>query len=1163
MNREQEKNSFINLLGRLDLNDYNAVMEWLISFAPYTEEPLTPQQREKVVRILNKVNKNIEDLMKSVEDHTKYTKVQDISRILEKASKAIGDEGNISFTNPESIKYGVNNSTVMQDLNAYLSTYKENELKFKDDILERLATLKSVMPANRLDIDDAIRDMEREMIELASEIMISDNTYSTSEETVALMSLIEVQEEKVQKLELDRASISQQDLPPMEEVINKLTELNREAIKAQKELKDRKGGDKEYEEEIKNHLEDITTQRDNLIANFKASNEIQDLFEEMDNFELTVVENWKGQHNEFDLRLNDKAIELKEAIKDYYAKVSSYKNIESEYESAVSELASLNNRLHTITNQNRKTITEDSAKRFSELKSKANTLKVLKEKGITSTQSYLTDLIKDYENDALTTPELNAKLIEMKKNLAPLYGLTEEQRIQELSENTKSKEKIISEISRLEAKLANPESYRIKNVYKPVELTIAEDGTITNPTTDNGNDYYNPPIQDYNIWQANRQYNQYEEKVNALEAKLKEYDGKQASNINSINSLKAKLELERKALIETKREETGLVKALSKYGLTDSDSATKKEELEKKLETLQAELEQKNNTYLALPDVKALEDARKQKSEAEANLEKEQNPEQKAYYAGILEGLNIKIANYESALAPSNVDVASINKQINDIKAELSGVKSKKLSDAQRITKETLEARLQECRKEIDRATAEINRLPQMIAVKEANNEEIEQHQKQDIMLKIEQYKALQEKINKKSRDENKHSKWHKDIDELHLSRLKQDLIPLMHREEYLNQGKDLFAELIEMTGGQKEEVKAETTLSPVEPKKPEEPETKEDKTPLPPVEPKKPEESEEKKFPVRPEGKANYSKSDEATQRKVNNFWKKLGKTAILVIVLAMLGIGAAYVTNKIMESKSTVNTEYNQHPIDPDRPIPVGPRDNINVYENADISDLDKIPQQNTPEGLRIDKEQGGGGTGGSDNGGTINPGGNTGGGSDNGGGSNGGGDNGGGDNGGGTTDPTTKGSHIADTTTVTDVKGNTVNQVGSIASPFGEYTAQYDNASGKYIVYDKDGKSIGSLDANQDGSLDNKTYFDFSKDYSDKEKAGTAPVQEEEKKEIPVNNPEISQEDKDKAQDIDTADPEVQDQIGKDLDNYEFEIIPVDALSGYVDDSQGMSK
>ena len=1158
MNREQEKNSFINLLGRLDLNDYNAVMEWLISFAPYTEEPLTPQQREKVVRILNKVNKNIEDLMKSVEDHTKYTKVQDISRILEKASKAIGDEGNISFTNPESIKYGVNNSTVMQDLNAYLSTYKENELKFKDDILERLATLKSVMPANRLDIDDAIRDMEREMIELASEIMISDNTYSTSEETVALMSLIEVQEEKVQKLELDRASISQQDLPPMEEVINKLTELNREAIKAQKELKDRKGGDKEYEEEIKNHLEDITTQRDNLIANFKASNEIQDLFEEMDNFELTVVENWKGQHNEFDLRLNDKAIELKEAIKDYYAKVSSYKNIESEYESAVSELASLNNRLHTITNQNRKTITEDSAKRFSELKSKANTLKVLKEKGITSTQSYLTDLIKDYENDALTTPELNAKLIEMKKNLAPLYGLTEEQRIQELSENTKSKEKIISEISRLEAKLANPESYRIKNVYKPVELTIAEDGTITNPTTDNGNDYYNPPIQDYNIWQANRQYNQYEEKVNALEAKLKEYDGKQASNINSINSLKAKLELERKALIETKREETGLVKALSKYGLTDSDSATKKEELEKKLETLQAELEQKNNTYLALPDVKALEDARKQKSEAEANLEKEQNPEQKAYYAGILEGLNIKIANYESALAPSNVDVASINKQINDIKAELSGVKSKKLSDAQRITKETLEARLQECRKEIDRATAEINRLPQMIAVKEANNEEIEQHQKQDIMLKIEQYKALQEKINKKSRDENKHSKWHKDIDELHLSRLKQDLIPLMHREEYLNQGKDLFAELIEMTGGQKEEVKAETTLSPVEPKKPEEPETKEDKTPLPPVEPKKPEESEEKKFPVRPEGKANYSKSDEATQRKVNNFWKKLGKTAILVIVLAMLGIGAAYVTNKIMESKSTVNTEYNQHPIDPDRPIPVGPRDNINVYENADISDLDKIPQQNTPEGLRIDKEQGGGGTGGSDNGGTINPGGNTGGGSDNG-----GGDNGGGDNGGGTTDPTTKGSHIADTTTVTDVKGNTVNQVGSIASPFGEYTAQYDNASGKYIVYDKDGKSIGSLDANQDGSLDNKTYFDFSKDYSDKEKAGTAPVQEEEKKEIPVNNPEISQEDKDKAQDIDTADPEVQDQIGKDLDNYEFEIIPVDALSGYVDDSQGMSK
>lgn len=782
MNREQEKNSFINLLGRLDLNDYNAVMEWLISFAPYTEEPLTPQQREKVVRILNKVNKNIEDLMKSVEDHTKYTKVQDISRILEKASKAIGDEGNISFTNPESIKYGVNNSTVMQDLNAYLSTYKENELKFKDDILERLATLKSVMPANRLDIDDAIRDMEREMIELASEIMISDNTYSTSEETVALMSLIEVQEEKVQKLELDRASISQQDLPPMEEVINKLTELNREAIKAQKELKDRKGGDKEYEEEIKNHLEDITTQRDNLIANFKASNEIQDLFEEMDNFELTVVENWKGQHNEFDLRLNDKAIELKEAIKDYYAKVSSYKNIESEYESAVSELASLNNRLHTITNQNRKTITEDSAKRFSELKSKANTLKVLKEKGITSTQSYLTDLIKDYENDALTTPELNAKLIEMKKNLAPLYGLTEEQRIQELSENTKSKEKIISEISRLEAKLANPESYRIKNVYKPVELTIAEDGTITNPTTDNGNDYYNPPIQDYNIWQANRQYNQYEEKVNALEAKLKEYDGKQASNINSINSLKAKLELERKALIETKREETGLVKALSKYGLTDSDSATKKEELEKKLETLQAELEQKNNTYLALPDVKALEDARKQKSEAEANLEKEQNPEQKAYYAGILEGLNIKIANYESALAPSNVDVASINKQINDIKAELSGVKSKKLSDAQRITKETLEARLQECRKEIDRATAEINRLPQMIAIKEANNEEIEQHQKQDIMLKIEQYKALQEKINKKSRDENKHSKWHKDIDELHLSRLKQDLIPLMHR---------------------------------------------------------------------------------------------------------------------------------------------------------------------------------------------------------------------------------------------------------------------------------------------------------------------------------------------------------------------------------------------
>ncbi len=323
-------------------------------------------------------------------------------------------------------------------------------------------------------------------------------------------------------------------------------------------------------------------------------------------------------------------------------------------------------------------------------------------------------------------------------------------------------------------------------------------------------------------------------------------------------------------------------------------------------------------------------------------------------------------------------------------------------------------------------------------------------------------------------------------------------------------------------------------------------------------MEPKKPEESEEKKFPVRPEGKANYSKSDEATQRKVNSFWKKLGKTAILVIVLAMLGIGAAYVTNKIMESKSTVNTEYNQHPIDPDRPIPVGPRDNINVYENADISDLDKIPQQNTPEGLRIDKEQGGGGTGGSDNGGTINPGGNTGGGSDNGGGS-----NGGGDNGGGTTDPTTKGSHIADTTTVTDVKGNTVNQVGSIASPFGEYTAQYDNASGKYIVYDKDGKSIGSLDANQDGSLDNKTYFDFSKDYSDKEKAGTAPVQEEEKKEIPVNNPEISQEDKDKAQDIDTADPEVQDQIGKDLDNYEFEIIPVDALSGYVDDSQGMSK
>lgn len=930
----EKLNNQISLLNFIDKNSYDAVIYWLSTLEPYTNETLSAEDKDMIVSAITKLRDRIEE-------NTENLRTSEMRVILTNQIERINNNQGINI----------------DELNGHKSKFIDVT---KDRVVERLNALVDVLPSDKLDIVETISLLEEERNTLGRSLANPSEKYQVNPEIEALIAQIEIKEVEINGLEADQTSetdnltsfiefkrMSDGILEKYEEArkiennlklegaVESLEKVQAEAeslVEKRKELlktisDDKKVSDilKQIEEaesrylknkdiqfrikiasEIKGYMkemdlalgvtydekkieelltklddlnkrndeyvtnkydnslseeerkkyatlrEEVSTERDTLIESITNDEITLELLRNIDNHEETMGVNKEdgledSNYNEYHSDIGDINFEksnlrelVEKILREKYVAIAGSNKADNSnkeaLEEAKKELNELNKRLDGAEKNIKVSTTSDDQIRFNELDKKIESLKVLKNNGVTSTQSYVSKLIKDFSNNLISEQELNSNLIELRTNASYLYGMNEKERTQELEKISKQKEKILSEIELLEKKISDPKNYDIYNnpklsqddksqntSYKMKELSEQIERLKANAANGNLSEIqkYQAEIDKLRIWAIDG--NQSE--IQRLEKKIDEVTLRKQDNLNNTQTGEVsteELEIQRiRVQIDELREgardrnQTQIQKLEEKMStlreLAKDENQSEIQRLEKELDE-----ERKNNSYKINTDYfnpqmynydyfaanQKYNHYRNQISDLELRIRLENG--KIAENDEIINKAHRQLKLEQNSLEFNKNKQAELNKKIDSINKSV-------LTTEEETEKVKLEAELIELISEIEKSPKETSRLTILISNKEAENKEIEKR-KSELNKKIERYSALKESVDNKIHDENKKSIWHSKLDELKLFKLKSEFEALNNRQKYLSSGKDIDA-IIELTGGDKK--KAEINNKP------------------------------------------------------------------------------------------------------------------------------------------------------------------------------------------------------------------------------------------------------------------------------------------------------------------------------------------------------------